>query len=101
MIPAEILISFAGGAAVAGRMSSRLINYLLGPIYCYTFRLSFLVNEGAFDYDRSGVKGCTRAQRCTVTECVRVCLCLLSPYKKGSELIRQLKSSASVICVEV
>lgn len=73
MIPAEILIAFAGGAAAAGRMSSGLNNYLPGPIYCYTFRLSFQVNKGAFDYDSSGVKGCTRAQRCTVTECVHVC----------------------------
>lgn len=62
MIPAEILISFAGGASAAGRMSSRLINYPPGPIYYYTFRLCFLVNKGVFGYDRSGVKGCTRAQ---------------------------------------
>lgn len=48
MIPAEILISFAGGAAAAGRMSSGLINYLPGPICCYTFRLSLLINKGAF-----------------------------------------------------
>lgn len=56
MIYADILIIFAREAAAEWMITSQLINYLLGPIYNYTFHLSSLVNKAAFGCDRSGVK---------------------------------------------